>query len=90
MGWNGYCASTELFPLEGYGGLPRLWDNGENVGLYRQGGGGEDRGSQPASAEPRPAGLLRDSTEFRRWEERPMILLGRCKEVENGQAKSPF
>lgn len=90
MGWNGCHACTELFPLEGYDGLPRLWDNGENSGPLRQGGGGEDRGSWPASAEPQPAGLLGDSTEFRRWEERLMILLDRCKEAETGQANSSF
>ena len=89
-GWNGYSACTELFPPEGCGGLPRLWDNGENSGLLRQGGGGEDRSSQPASAEPQPAGLLGNSTEFSRWEEKLRILLSRCKKVENGQAKSSF
>lgn len=57
--------------------------------MLRQGGGGEDRGSQPAAAEPQPADLPRDFTEeSRRWEARSVILLSRCRGDENGLGKS--
>lgn len=89
--WNEHCACTELFPREGDRGCLGCDTVGTTQGHSGRGVSGEDRGSQPASAEPQPAGLPRGSTEeFRRWEERPMIQLSRCRGDENGQGKSPF